>query len=123
MIDNALSYRVAELLRERRFDAMHVRELGMAHESDEIILRRAAQEDRVVISRDADFSGLLAQGRLAWPSFVHLRIPGLHAPDRQVELMIDVLDQVHADLETGAVVTIQEGRIRVRALPISKSAQ
>ena len=118
LIDAALSPRLAELLRAEGIDTVHVRELGMARALDSEILRLAADEKRVLVSRDADFAGLIALGALSWPSFVHLRIPGLNDPVEQARLLLDVLDQVRNDLHEGAIVTIRRGGIRVRSLPL-----
>ena len=45
------------------------------------------------------------------------RASGRRAAD-QAALILDNLDAVRADLETGAVVVLGENRIRVRRLPI-----
>jgi hypothetical protein len=39
-------------------------------------------------------------------------------PDQQADLIIANLDTVAADLQTGAVVTIGRGHLRVRSLPV-----
>src|SRR5690606_9835672 len=46
LIDDALSPRLAECLRERGVDAVHVRELDMACASDSTILTKAVDERR-----------------------------------------------------------------------------
>jgi predicted nuclease of predicted toxin-antitoxin system len=107
-------------MKARNYDALHVRDLGMATASDDAILARAAQDGRVLISRDADFSALLALGALNWPSFVHLRIPSVNRPEQQADLLIAALEQAVGDLERGAIVTLQDGRLRIRRLPVER---
>lgn len=117
-MDNALSPRVAEYLRPYGFDAVHVRDLGLAEAADDLVLARAAQEQRVLISRDSDFAALLSHANLLWPSFVHLRTPKLNRPHDQVEVLRRVLVSAHDELSRGAIVTVRGEHVRVRMLPI-----
>lgn len=109
---------LAQYLRQCGIDTVHVRDLQMGQEVDEAILAKAAELDRVLVSRDVDFAGLLAQSTKTWPSFVHLRMAGLNGPEEQGEVIVAVLEQHATDLEEGAILTVQHGRVRVRALPV-----
>lgn len=50
LIDNALPPRLSVLLREAGYDAFHVRDYRMQAASDGVILERARQEQRAVVS-------------------------------------------------------------------------
>jgi predicted nuclease of predicted toxin-antitoxin system len=73
----------------------------------------------VIVSADGDFGELLAASRGATrPSVVLLRSADRFTPDEQAALLAANLPVVAGDLETGAVVTIARGRMRIRSLPI-----
>jgi predicted nuclease of predicted toxin-antitoxin system len=118
LLDQGTPRSTVFLLREAGFDAVHVGEIGMAAAEDDLILRRAATENRVVVTLDADFHALLALSNVGKPSVIRIRVEGLKAPDLNL-LLQRVIAHCHAELETGALVSVEETRIRLRRLPIS----
>lgn len=118
LIDNALSFRVAERLRDAGHDAVHVLDYEMSRSPDEDIFERAASEGRVVVSADTDFGTLLATRKTSKPSVILLRWPLLRHAHEQTNVILANLPNVLSDLEGGAVVIIEPTRLRVRKLPI-----
>lgn len=118
LVDNALSPRVAELLREAGHDAIHLRARGKQDEPDEVVFALALEEDRTIVSADTDFGTLLARREEPKPSVVLIRRLQGRRPDDQAAVLLTVLPAVSDDLARGAVVVIDESRVRVRALPI-----
>jgi len=117
LIDNALSPDVAAGLRRAGFDAVHVRDLGMAAARDEAIFAHAAGDGRIVVSADTDFGTLLALRSEGKPSVILFRGATPRRADDQVALLTANLPAIAADLAGGAVVAIEPTRIRL--LPIN----
>ena len=119
LIDANLSPRVAAQLADMGFDAIHVADVGLLTTADEAILEYAAASELVIVSADTDFGELLAgsPGR-ARPSVVLLRSADHLTPNQQAALLAANLSSVTDGLETGALVSIARGRLRMRSLPI-----
>jgi predicted nuclease of predicted toxin-antitoxin system len=116
LVDESLSPRVAELLRVADHDAVHVREIGLKSAPDPVVLEAAASEERVLITADTDFGGLLVQGRKRQPSVVLFRGEISRRPESQASVLLANLEQIQADLEEGAITVIGDRRMRVRRL-------
>lgn len=118
LLDNNLSPALAEALTEAGHPSMHVKEYGLAQAADEIVLDKAAAEDRVLISADTDFGTILSRRKVGKPSVILFRRPTGRRPHEQLMSILTNLDEVADRLEQGAIVVIERRRIRVRGLPI-----
>ena len=88
LVDANLSPRVATLLTATGYDAVAVRDLGLATAPDDDILDRALADDRVIVSHDTDFGTLLAVRRQTKPSFVLIRSSDPLSADQVADLLL-----------------------------------
>jgi predicted nuclease of predicted toxin-antitoxin system len=118
VLDENLAEELGELLTAAGHSSVHVRGAGLQSASDAVVLDYAASQGAVLISADTDFGAILAATHRVTPSFVLLRHEQGRRAERVAEMILGNLDQVMGDLQTGAVVVIEDGRVRVRRLPI-----
>ena len=118
LVDNALSPRLVDALRDAGHEALHVRDLGMETAPDEEIFAWAASEKHIIVSADTDFGTLLALRDVPSPSVVLFRGSGTRRPDRRRDLLVENLPRVSEDLEEGSLVVFEAGQLRIRSLPI-----
>lgn len=122
LLDNALSPSLAADLRRHGHDSVHLRDYGMQTASDEQVFARAASEHRIIVSADTDFAFLLALRDVSEPSVILFRGTSARSPSKQLALLLDNLARIEAALGKGAVVVFDERRLRLRLLPIGRSA-
>ncbi|MGO8890453.1 MAG: DUF5615 family PIN-like protein [Streptosporangiaceae bacterium] len=93
LIDNNLS----PLLKAAGHDAVHLRDLGMQAAPDAAVLQRAQVDERVLVSADTDFGGLLSRSRATGPSVLLIRrLAGRRAAEQSAIILAN-LDQVAED--------------------------
>lgn len=119
LLDQGLPRSAATLLSEAGIDTIHVAEVGLSAADDTDILQRARDDERVVVTLDADFHALLALSAATSPSVIRIRIERLRA-QALTNLLLTVLGEVAEDLEQGVVVTVEPSRVRMRRLPLVK---
>ncbi|TVR34991.1 MAG: hypothetical protein EA388_08010 [Nitriliruptor sp.] len=120
LVDASMSPVVVQELLGAGHDAVHVGEVLRLDAPDVVILEHAARDARVVVAADTDFGELLAARRTAEPSAVLFHRQTGRRPREQAALLLANLPAVEADLRSGAIVVVEEGRVRVRTLPITE---
>ena len=87
--------------------------------SDEAIVSRAREEDRVIVSADSDFGSILAAQDVERPSFILFREPNLLSTSDYAKTLLSTLPLLEPELRSGCVAVFRRGRLRVRRLPFS----
>lgn len=114
-----LSPLLAEGLRDRGWNAIHWSQVGDPRAHDAEIMDWARAGGYVVLTHDLDFGVLLALTGSGAPSVVQVRTHDI-TPDHLGPLLHRMLNAQAADLEAGALVTVDEARSRVRILPLHR---
>ena len=115
--DMGISRKTVAYLRGQGHDATHLLELGLHRMRDADVLDLAAAEGRTVLTVDLDFPQILAARRAAGPSVLLFRLADQRAI-KVIARLEEVLRVCAADLERGAVVSVDETTIRLRPLPL-----
>ena len=112
-----LPRRTAEDLSLAGWDAVHIAARGRPRASDDEIIALARDEERTIVTLDADFARILATAGSTEPSLVWLRIEGLDR-QRATELLLRLLPPLVPDLRAGCIASVTEAAIRIRKLPV-----
>jgi predicted nuclease of predicted toxin-antitoxin system len=119
LVDMSLSPDWAAYLTGRGYESLHWSHVGDPQASDRAILSWARANQYLVLTHDLDFGTLLATVEPSGPSVIQLRSQDV-MPDRLGEILLAALQSHREALESGALVTVDPERSRVRILPIRR---
>ena len=119
LIDMNLSPRWSTVLAAVGFEAAHWSALGAANAPDTEIMAYAAANGYVVLTHDLDFGAILAATHGEKPSVVQIRAEDV-SPDVIGTQVVAALRQMTAELDQGALLTVEPNRTRVRVLPLHR---
>jgi len=104
-------------LRGLGHDVVHAREAGYLTLLDADILAHARSQKRIVLTFDLDFGDLLAAAGESLPSVVLVRTHNQRA-ESVTPRVVDVAGRFARELETGALIVVEDARVRLRRLPL-----
>jgi predicted nuclease of predicted toxin-antitoxin system len=110
-----------DALVEAGIEAQHWSTVGDGRASDKEIFDWANRNGFVVFIHDLDFSRLLALTGSSGPSVVQLRTHRVLSAETAA-MIVSVLRQHEADLQSGAILVVDPDRARVRLLPLRERA-
>lgn len=117
LLDMPPAPRTADWLTERGHDAVHAFSVGLERAPDQVLLTRAASEERVVITADTDFPNLLAISGETIPGVILLR-GGDYTQQETEDLLARVLDAVPEATLAQSICVVDRRRVRCRPLPL-----
>ncbi len=117
LADVHISPRTVEFLRSLGHDTVRVSDALAPTAADHDIVAEAIRDRRVILTQDLDFSAIVALSGRAVPSVISLRLTS-----SRIETVNARLDQllpaIESDFVHGALVTVEDSRIRTRKLPL-----
>lgn len=117
LIDMNLSPDWVPLLENAGWSTTHWSTAGDPRATDRSIMDWAEANGYVVFTHDLDFGTLLALTHKTGPSVLQVRGEDV-LPDHMGNLLVAAIRQHEAELESGALVVVEERKNRVRVLPI-----
>ena len=117
LIDMNLSPRWVEAFRQRGWAAEHWSVVGDSRAPDAEVLAFARRQGFVLFTHDLDFGAILAAGGGDGPSVIQVRTEDV-TPYASADLLCEVLTKHRAMLEAGALIVVQQDRLRIRLLPL-----
>ena len=117
LIDMNLSPKWVSVLNEAGFEAAHWSSIGRPDAPDYEILAYAKSNRYVVFTHDLDFGTILAATKADYPSVIQIRTQDV-TPEYLRPLVVSALHQFEKHLEDGAIVTIDQKKLRARILPL-----
>ena len=110
VLDSCIPKTLQDTLIEAGYDTEWVGNYPM-DPGDNIIIQQAYLEIRILITLDKDFGELAIVHN--FPHYGIIRITDFSV-NRQIEICLSILDRYVSDLISGAIITAEPGRIRIR---------
>jgi predicted nuclease of predicted toxin-antitoxin system len=120
VIDMNLSPGWVHFLEQEHFEAIHWSDVGPGTASDEDVMSWAGEHDCVVITADLDFGSILAATGGQKPSVIQLRGDRM-MPSTIGNVLLDCIRTVQEELASGALISLDTGRARLRILPLRRT--
>jgi predicted nuclease of predicted toxin-antitoxin system len=117
IVDMNLSPLWIDFLTREGFEAVHWSTIGKATDADPVIIAYAKATDSIILTHDLDFGAILAVTGGDKPSVVQLRAQDT-SHDVAGASVVEALKLVSTELATGALLTIDASRARLRLLPL-----
>lgn len=118
LADMGVDQRIVQWLRMLGYDAVHLSEEGLHRLPDSDVFAKAIAEKRIVLTFDLDFGEILAHAGAAVVSVVLFRLNNTRTDFVQQRLAAVLASDAPA-LQQGAIIVVEDGRHRVRDLPIA----
>lgn len=113
LVEEGVDYPVVEALRTADLDVSSVLE-DAPGASDEAVLSRAVDEDRVLVTGDKDFGEMVYRRHLDVAGIVLVRLEGI-SPNEKASLVVEIVEQKGTVLE-GRFTVVGPNRTRMRSM-------
>ena len=117
LADMGISPNATAYLAKQGYDAVHLIDQGLQRLPDPQILAKARHEQRVLITHDLGFGELVAASGARLPSVIIFRLRFMQ-PAYVNAYLQQIISGYHQSLADGCVLSVTEGQIRARRLPV-----
>jgi predicted nuclease of predicted toxin-antitoxin system len=114
LADESCDFGAVRVLREAGYNVLAVVE-WMTRSDDEVLIRQAAEEQRILLTEDKDFGWLVYVSRMDSAGVILIRYPG-QARDALGEAIVALVKE-HGEEIGGAFAVMQPGWVRIRKRP------
>lgn len=114
LLDASMPRSSAEPFRTRGYDVEDIRDIGLGGAPDDEIIQYARKEARIVVTRDTDFGSVLRHPD--HPGAIILRLPSTATAPKIRDRLDSFLDAVPEKRLAGAILVVEQGRYRRRAI-------
>jgi len=119
LFDMNLSPLLVTFMERVGWESIHWSSVGDPRAPDPTILEWAKKNGYWVITNDLDFGAILAVTKAQAPSVIQFRMQDL-SPSHLKPILLSVLEKYSNYLELGALLSVDEGRSRVKILPLKQ---
>ena len=120
LVDMNLSPDWIEVFARHGLSAFHWSTIGDPRAEDPILFQWARANGYIVFTHDLDFGTLLALTQAENPSVIQVRTQDV-TPHYLEAMVISALNEYGSLLEAGTLIVLDEGKSRVRILPLNKT--
>ncbi len=117
LADMGVSLKVVEWLRSQEHNVKHLREQGLQKLGDQDIFELARREDRILLTFDLDFGEIIAFANTPVVNTVIFRLSNAKS-SVVIQRLQKTLLVLEEKLNESVIILVEDGRIRVRKLPI-----
>jgi len=113
LVDEDMPRSTAKALRNAGFECLDIRDIGLRGAGDDVIYRRAQNEDSVLITEDLGFSNTLRYPLGRHKGIIIARFPNEMPTSELNDNLINAIKKISEDLP-GNLTIIEPDRIRIR---------
>lgn len=117
LLDMNLSPRLCDILQQEGHVCVHWADVGDPRADDQSIMKWASDNGYAVITHDLDMGSILAATRGESPSVIQIRTQDVLSQSFQ-DTLLQILRQYRETIEKGALIVVDEKKMRARILPL-----
>lgn len=117
-----VSSALLDVLKAHGHEGVHAHNIGKSRASDRELMEIARREGRVIITADLDFPRMLALSEADGPGVILFR-GGNYSDTEMCDLLERVLEELPPETLEHSVSVVDQKRIRITRLPLSRTSQ